>query len=431
MLDIGGIYMRLCPNCSKEIDDALEVCPYCGSVVEQPENNPLLLAPGTVLSGRYTLGEACDMDQSSVTYSAVDNTSNIEVLIKEYLPYELASRVPGYCDIAPYDENSAALFEQGFQAFVAEAKRLFNEGSEPKLFDCIAENGTAYMIFEAPVEGGLAVPVDPKDDVEPEYAEPAPEPEEEEEVEEPAVIEPKKKKKRFPVWLAIVLPLILVIGGAGFALQYFGIFDFTTIFSAKEDDEEETEKTKRTTEDDEDDEDDDDEDETETTVTTTTKPMIEVDAAVMTFNGHSYACFTGCETWEEAEKFCENLGGHLVVINSQEENDVVWSLVNADGGKSYFIGLSDAENEGVWKWVNGDPLDYQNWNYNEPNAFNEFEDYAEFSFRVEGGVWNDSNFEIHYDDAVLGFVCEWDEPVQGTSSIKYVNPNQSNDMEEG
>ena len=50
------------------------------------------------------------------------------------------------------------------------------------------------------------------------------------------------------------------------------------------------------------------------------------------------------------------LGGNLVAINSEEEN--IWLNENNLRG---WIGFTDAEQEGVWKWTNGDPTTYVTW----------------------------------------------------------------------
>ena len=115
------------------------------------------------------------------------------------------------------------------------------------------------------------------------------------------------------------------------------------------------------------------------------------------FNGHYYAYFSSGMIWNDAKEYCESLGGYLVCITSQEENDFVMSIVESD----IIIGLSDAENEGVWKWVSGEDVHYKNFRSGEPN--NEFnEDYA--CLAKSNGSWNDG----HCERELWSFVCEWD-----------------------
>ena len=114
------------------------------------------------------------------------------------------------------------------------------------------------------------------------------------------------------------------------------------------------------------------------------------------FNGHKYKLIVEEMSWPEAKTYCESLGGHLVTITSEEENNFVNSLIN----KSTMIGLSDADEEGNWKWVTGEALTYTNWAKNEPNNQSN-EDYVLMQVK---GTWNDG----HLDREKWPFVCEWD-----------------------
>jgi hypothetical protein len=60
-------------------------------------------------------------------------------------------------------------------------------------------------------------------------------------------------------------------------------------------------------------------------------------------------------------------GRNLVTINDAAENQF---LVNAFGGNELFwIGFTDAVQEGNWQWINGEPVTYTNWASGEPNNF--------------------------------------------------------------
>lgn len=403
--------MRRCSGCFELVNNGMEVCPFCGYVEGSPAESSLYLAPGTVLSGRYIIGKKMSLDRDRVVYMAWDNASSLKVIIKEYLPFKYASRALDSNKVEPYGGKKKVLFDKGFREFVEEAKLLFQNASGPKLFDCIAENNTAYMICEYVQENRREVYAQQVPNKAPKPVKPAAPKKaskKKTEAKPPITVLTAEKKdnhsyrvKRrislIPLWVKIVVPLVLVIGGTFAALVFTGVIKF------KKDTEEiintsvsETEITYSET--------------TETTEPVETKPVFVIAGDnIMTFKGHTYACFDDAKTWEEAKEQCEKMQGHLVIINTQEENDAVWAYAKSTGNKSVFIGLSDSVEEGKWTWVNDEPLQYySHWNNGEPNASSDDEDYAEFSFRVEGGFWNDSRYETHYEDTVTSYICEWD-----------------------
>jgi hypothetical protein len=98
------------------------------------------------------------------------------------------------------------------------------------------------------------------------------------------------------------------------------------------------------------------------------------------YNGHSYYRSTTSMTWTSAKIACENMGGHLVTMNSSAENNFIFNT-----WPSGWIGFTDEVVEGQWRWVTNEPVTYTNWNSGEPNNAGD-EDYAQF---VTGGRWND------------------------------------------
>lgn len=147
---------------------------------------------------------------------------------------------------------------------------------------------------------------------------------------------------------------------------------------------------------------------------TTSETTIEVGVDVLDYDGHSFACYFGCSTWEEAQNQCENMGGHLAVITSQEENDVLFDFTRYCGYDNVYIGYSDVEEEGNWQWVNGDTSGYTNWTEGEPNGFTESENYAVFG---DNGAWYDGEFTPRIENGLISFICEWDYHVIGATNI--------------
>ncbi|XP_036446135.1 hepatic lectin [Colossoma macropomum] len=58
-------------------------------------------------------------------------------------------------------------------------------------------------------------------------------------------------------------------------------------------------------------------------------------------------------SWNSSRERCKELGGDLVIVNSKEEHEFLARMAAAD---LHWIGLTDAEDEGVWLWVDHTPL---------------------------------------------------------------------------
>ena len=123
------------------------------------------------------------------------------------------------------------------------------------------------------------------------------------------------------------------------------------------------------------------------------------------YNGHTYEVYDINMTWAEAKEYCENKsGGHLLTIEDAEEQAFINQILSERTIYAYAIGGTDAETEGVWKWVNGKTVSYTNWIEGQPdNCGNEdnmwiYADNASNYF----GKWND----YPGTDWSIGFICE-------------------------
>ena len=83
-------------------------------------------------------------------------------------------------------------------------------------------------------------------------------------------------------------------------------------------------------------------------------------------NEHAYKR-THRQTIEEAIAQTTAEGAYLVAINDEAEE--TW-LQHVFGNGNFWIGLSDAEEEGRWQWHSGEPVDYTNWGTYEPEEGN-------------------------------------------------------------
>ena len=138
-------------------------------------------------------------------------------------------------------------------------------------------------------------------------------------------------------------------------------------------------------------------------------------------NGHLYYLL-GEDTWQNAETEAVSLGGHLVTIRNQTEQDWVFSTFGSVGGtnRSLWIGLREVGSEGNYQWVNGEPLTYTSWNIGEPNNVGD-ESYVHMIIAGSpsgiAGAWNDltsppSNWLLF-------------NPVHGVAEIEFCPPHKA------
>ncbi|KAM9449839.1 uncharacterized protein Hap1MRO34_022300 [Clarias gariepinus] len=94
------------------------------------------------------------------------------------------------------------------------------------------------------------------------------------------------------------------------------------------------------------------------------------------------------KNWTESRQDCKERGADLVIINSKEE----WEFIKQMGDyHQAWIGLSDRDTEGDWKWVDGTKhiIDNEYWYKGEPNDQDNNEDCGEIWQFSDKKAWND------------------------------------------
>lgn len=140
----------ICTNCFR-LKGNNKICPYCGKTGAPPSSEAYHLLPGTLLQGRYLIGQTLGYGGFGVIYKAFDLTLGIVVAIKEFFPVHLICRLPGEKSVSVFSGSKETDFHRGIERFLEEARTMAAFGKDPNIVDILGfftENGTAYIIME-------------------------------------------------------------------------------------------------------------------------------------------------------------------------------------------------------------------------------------------------------------------------------------------
>ena len=139
-----------CGGCFEVFDDQYEVCPYCGYYHGAPPKEAFELEIGTVLEGRYVIGNEVGLGGFGITYKAWDQTLETIVAIKEYYPSSMVNRVPGTQDVIRF-ENKQKAFQFGLDRLILEAQYMAQFNTHDNIVHVLSyfeANNTAYIVME-------------------------------------------------------------------------------------------------------------------------------------------------------------------------------------------------------------------------------------------------------------------------------------------
>ncbi|XP_066435713.1 collectin-12 isoform X1 [Eleutherodactylus coqui] len=120
------------------------------------------------------------------------------------------------------------------------------------------------------------------------------------------------------------------------------------------------------------------------------------------FTDKCYYFSSGKDIYDDAKLFCEEKGATLVIIESKEEQQFMRKQINGKG--NFWIGLTDTEEENVWKWLDGTIPTFTNWKAGQPDNWTpEMGPGEDCAGLIYTGLWND----FHCQD-FNNFICEKD-----------------------
>lgn len=140
---------RLCPYCLQPLPGAAQSCPHCGKSLAG-RNPGGTLPVGTVLAGRYTVGEMLSIDGEGILYRGAENLGRFRVTIKEYLPITLTAERTAESTLRP-KTGSEVLFKttrMDFADLYRSIQRITPANGLEAVLDVVEANNSVYAILE-------------------------------------------------------------------------------------------------------------------------------------------------------------------------------------------------------------------------------------------------------------------------------------------
>ena len=140
---------RLCPYCLQPLPGAAQSCPHCGKSFAG-RNPGGTLPVGTVLAGRYTVGEMLSIDGEGILYRGAENLGRFRVTIKEYLPITLTAERTAESTLRP-KTGSEVLFKttrMDFADLYHSIQRITPANGLEAVLDVVEADNSVYAILE-------------------------------------------------------------------------------------------------------------------------------------------------------------------------------------------------------------------------------------------------------------------------------------------
>ena len=145
--------VRRCMKCMHPLAAGETVCPECGRAYGSVNAESFALKPGTILEGKYLVGEMLGQGGFGITYIGFDLLLEQKVAIKEYYPMStgMVSR-DGHSTVV----WSSAMMgktgtQKGFDSFLKEARKMAKLGGIPGVVgvkSVFIQNETAYIVMD-------------------------------------------------------------------------------------------------------------------------------------------------------------------------------------------------------------------------------------------------------------------------------------------
>ena len=145
--------IRRCMKCMHALAAGETFCSECGRPYGSVETEPFALKPGTILDGKYLVGEMLGQGGFGITYIGFDLLLEQKVAIKEYYPMStgMVSRENSTTVVWSSAVMQKSGMEKGFDSFLKEARKMAKLGGIPGVVgvkSVFIQNETAYIVMD-------------------------------------------------------------------------------------------------------------------------------------------------------------------------------------------------------------------------------------------------------------------------------------------
>ena len=145
--------VRRCMKCMHELAAEQKFCPECGRPYGSVNTESFALKPGTILDGKYLVGEMLGQGGFGITYIGFDLLLEQKVAIKEYFPMStgMVSRENRSMVVWSTAMMGKTGTQKGFDSFLKEARKMAKLGGIPGVVgvkSVFIQNETAYIVMD-------------------------------------------------------------------------------------------------------------------------------------------------------------------------------------------------------------------------------------------------------------------------------------------
>ena len=128
---------------------------------------------------------------------------------------------------------------------------------------------------------------------------------------------------------------------------------------------------------------------------------------------YCYFWSNSSDGWNDAEQICRGKGGHLASVTSSAANEyILRELAKRASAEELWIGGTDEELEGTWKWTDGSAWGFSFWDEDRPSTNRNQNCLQYYSYHNH----NRTKWYDYGCDQLLRFLCS-----QKICSGKYTN----------